>query len=72
MKIYDIKDIPDSSPRLFEIIQYAAKGWEQKDIAEAMHIEESTVKSHVVRAYRNYNAVNMTHLVGMCFRAGIL
>ena len=72
MKIYDIKDIPDSSPRLFEIIQYASQGYPYKQIAEFMGVKLRTIKNRTNIAYRNYNATGMIHLVSLCYKAGIL
>lgn len=72
MKKYDVKEIPDRAPRLFEIIRMAAQGYEYKEIAKEMWVAHSTVKSATFKAYRDYGAKNITELVSMCHKAGIL
>lgn len=40
-----------------------------RDLADALHISEKTVRSHITRIYAKVGAKNMAHLVLMCLGA---
>ncbi len=50
------------SKREKEIIKFVAKGYTNKEIAEALHISEQTVKCHLSRIYKKLGINNRLHL----------
>ncbi len=50
------------SKREREVIKYVAKGYTNREIAEALHISEQTVKCHLSRIYKKLGINNRLHL----------
>lgn len=60
------------SIRQLEIVDLAAKGLDNVEIGEELHISGDTVKTHLYRAYRQSGAKNRAHLVAMVLSAGMI
>lgn len=57
------------TPRQREILDLAADGLLNKQIAYKLDITVATVKAHVSEAIRRLRAANRTHAVAICLRA---
>ena len=48
-----------------EILEYMCKGYSNKEIADALHLKEQTVKNHIRYILLKMRAKNRTHAVVM-------
>jgi DNA-binding NarL/FixJ family response regulator len=55
--------------RELEVLDLVAKGWTNAEIAEALVISESTIKSHVKNILRKLGVRNRTQAVARHFRS---
>ena len=53
------------SHREEEILEYMCKGYTNKEIADALHLKEQTVKNHIRYILLKMGAKNRTHAVVM-------
>jgi DNA-binding CsgD family transcriptional regulator len=64
---------PDSlTPREREIYLMVARGLTNVEIADAVHIEESTVKTHVGRLFTKLNLSSRSGIIAHAYRVGAL
>lgn len=57
------KDLPKLSFRELEVLEHAAKGENNKEIAEKLFISEKTVKNHLTSIFRKINVKDRTQAV---------
>lgn len=55
-----------------EVLKYVAKGYSNKDIATAMNLSESTVKSHIYTLFRTLQADSRTECVTNAMKIGLI
>lgn len=60
------------SPREVEVLQYAAGGRSNREIAAELAISEETVKAHMKNVLAKLNANDRTHAVTIALRRGII
>ncbi len=53
-----------------EILSYVARGFGNKQIAQALHISEQTIKNHMTSILRKLDASDRTHAVVMALQSG--
>jgi len=58
------------SPREFEVLELIARGCKNLQIAQALAIEERTVRFHVENILDKFKVNNRTEAVGHAFRLG--
>ena len=58
------------SPRQLQILELAARGCANKEIAEALHLSEQTVKNHMTAILRKLGGNDRTHAVTMALAHG--
>ncbi len=63
---------PKLTPRELEVLELMAKGYRNKDIAEALVIAERTVKIHVGNVLNKLNTSNRTEAVAVAMQLGLL
>ena len=56
-------DLLDISRREKEVIQLALLDWSNKQIAEKLYIQESTVKKHLQNIYKKAQCMDRTELI---------
>ena len=54
--------------REIEVLELIAAGLGNREIAEALHLSEETVKTHVQRLLRKLRAMSRAHAVAIAFR----
>ena len=54
-----------------EVVAFAAEGLSNQDIAEALHISQSTAKTHVSRAMVKLAARDRAQLAAIAYRTGL-
>lgn len=60
------------TPRELEIIQFTAKGLEQKQIAEILGISFATVVSHKKKLFKKLGVHNVAEAIYEAFQMGLL
>lgn len=60
------------SPRELEILMLVADGLANREIGRALHISETTVKTHLVRMYAKLEVTERAAAVSMAYRRGLL
>lgn len=60
------------TPRQLEVLQLMVKGLSNKEIAEQLHLSETTVKSHVTAVLRKLGATDRTQAVVKALNEGIV
>ena len=60
------------SPREAEVMRWIADGSTNSQIAQALHVSEQTVKSHVKSIFAKLHAHDRTHAVALARRQGLL
>jgi DNA-binding NarL/FixJ family response regulator len=60
------------STREVEVLRFAANGYLDKEIAAAMDVEVSTVRTHWDRARGKLKAINRTHAVSLAMALGLI
>jgi DNA-binding NarL/FixJ family response regulator len=60
------------SPRLIEVIRYAANGRSNADIARLLYLAEDSVKTRFQRAYKVLGARDRSHAVAICLVRGLI
>lgn len=63
---------PSLSPREIEVLQLAAGGMENKQIARALGIGEATVKTHLSEAFQRLGATGRAEAVAIALREGLI
>ncbi|MBD2018953.1 response regulator transcription factor [Leptolyngbya sp. FACHB-36] len=63
---------PELTPREFEVLQQMASGNNNREIALALSISESTVKAHVSSLLTKLGVTDRTHAVVAALRRGII
>lgn len=58
------------SERERQVIALVAEGMDNDRIGRALHISPDTVKTHLARLYRRYEAHGRAHLVAIAIREG--
>ena len=51
------------------VVENLAKGWTNKEIANALHITEQTVKEHIKHIMRKTNSTTRTGILVQVFRS---
>lgn len=64
--------LPRFTPRELSILQLAAKGYTNVQIASTLHISKYTVAQHIAKMLHRTGASNRTDLVSRAYIAGIL
>jgi ATP/maltotriose-dependent transcriptional regulator MalT len=60
------------STREIEVLKLAAKGANNREIANQLYITQATVKSHLIRIYGKLNVADRTAAVTKALEKGIL
>jgi len=60
------------TPRETEILNYVARGYLNKQIAEVLTVSEQTVKNHITSILRKLNANARTHAVVIAIKKGLV
>lgn len=60
------------TPRELEILQFTAKGLEQKQIAEILGISYATVVSHKKKLFKKLGVHNVAEAIYEAFQMGLL
>ncbi|MBI2854706.1 MAG: response regulator transcription factor [Chloroflexi bacterium] len=60
------------SPREMQVLTLVAQGSSNKEIAEACHLSETTIKAHVRRILDKLDVKNRAQAVGLAIDAGLL
>jgi ATP/maltotriose-dependent transcriptional regulator MalT len=60
------------STREIEVLKLAAKGANNREIANQLYITQATVKSHLIRIYGKLNVADRTAAVTKALEQGIL
>jgi DNA-binding NarL/FixJ family response regulator len=68
----NIEYFPRCTPRELSILQLAAKGCTNVQIAASLHISKYTVAQHIAKMLRRTGAANRTHLISRAHTTGIL
>lgn len=70
----DLRKIePDAlTPREIDVLELAAEGHGNREIARQLHIGEATVKSHLVHIYRKLGVDDRTHAVTIAIQRGVI
>ncbi len=67
-----LKTFEELTPREVEVLQHLAKGMANKQIAEALHITEYTVKDHLKNILAKLRVADRTEAVTVALRRGII
>jgi DNA-binding NarL/FixJ family response regulator len=67
-----LKSSQELTPREVEILEHLAKGLANKQIAEALHITEYTVKDHLKNILAKLRVADRTEAVTVALRRGII
>ncbi len=67
-----LKSFEDLTPRELEVLQHLGKGLANKQIAEALHITEYTVKDHLKNILAKLRVSDRTEAVTVALRRGII
>jgi DNA-binding NarL/FixJ family response regulator len=67
-----LRTFEELTPREVEVLQHLAKGMANKQIAEALHITEYTVKDHLKNILAKLRVADRTEAVTMALRRGII
>jgi DNA-binding NarL/FixJ family response regulator len=60
------------TPRETEILDYMAKGYLNKQIAEALTVSEQTIKNHITSILRKLNVNARTQAVVVAIKKGLI
>lgn len=71
-KASDATYVEELSPRELQVMQHIAEGATNFQIAEALHVSEETIKSHVKSILGKLSARDRTHAVAIARRRGHL
>jgi DNA-binding NarL/FixJ family response regulator len=72
IKIPKIQMLEMFTERELEVLQQMAYGWRNEEVANILHISESTVKTHVHRILQKIGAEDRTQAVVYAIRNGIV
>jgi len=64
--------VTDLCPREIDVLRLIAEGYDNRRIAETLHISIHTVKGYRITAKQKMGALNCYHLVTLGFRSGVL
>jgi DNA-binding NarL/FixJ family response regulator len=67
-----LKTFEELTPREVEVLQHLSKGLANKQIAEALHITEYTVKDHLKNILAKLRVADRTEAVTVALRRGII
>jgi DNA-binding NarL/FixJ family response regulator len=67
-----LKSFEELTPREVEVLQHLAKGLANKQIGEALHITEYTVKDHLKNILAKLRVADRTEAVTVALRRGII
>ena len=67
-----LKSFEELTPREVEVLQHLAQGMANKQIAEALHITEYTVKDHLKNILAKLRVADRTEAVTVALRRGII
>src|SRR5512137_1139783 len=67
-----LRTFEELTPREVEVLQHLAKGMANKQIAEALHITEYTVKDHLKNILAKLRVADRTEAVTVALRRGII
>ena len=65
-------DSPDLTPREKEILQVMARGLSNDDIAEELHLAESTIRKHATNIYRKLGVDSAREAIAWAWQNGIM
>ena len=76
-RLFDVKDkekagVDDLCSRELEVLELAAQGMINKDIASQLCISEHTVRSHLANIFRKLGAETRTEAVSLAFKKGLI
>jgi two-component system nitrate/nitrite response regulator NarL len=67
-----VKQTPLLTPRQIEVLQLLCGGSTNKAIAEALHLSEKTVKTHITQIYRALNVANRMQASNVARLSGLI
>lgn len=67
-----LENLPYSSPKRFDILRYAARGYSYLEIARMCNKSYQTIKNEIYRVQHQAGAKNIAHLIHLAHEAGIL
>lgn len=65
-------DVPELSRRQTQILECLNEGMSNKQVSDALHISEHTVKFHLASLYRLLNVNNRTECLSAAMRVGLI
>lgn len=71
-KIDEITGIPELTERETEILEFVARGYSAKEVAQFVHIAPRTVERHIENVRLKIRARNRTHMVTEAIQLGLL
>ena len=71
-KTYSLSDLPDTSPRRYEMIILKSEGKTFKEIANIQGVSRATVQQAFTRMYSQYGCKNYLDLTIKCMQVGII
>ena len=60
------------TPREREVMIWVADGKTAWEISTILHLSEHTIRNHIENARKRLNAMNITHMVALALRGGII
>lgn len=60
------------TPREVEVVQLIAKGRQYPEIAEELHIELTTVKTHILNIKTRFEARNLQQVIAISVSRGLI
>jgi DNA-binding NarL/FixJ family response regulator len=71
-RLTELKSFEELTPREVEVLHHLAKGLANKQIADALHITEYTVKDHLKNILAKLRVADRTEAVTVALRRGII
>lgn len=68
----DLRALPDLSPRQVEILNLIAKGFSNREIADALGLSVDTVKDHLKKTFSRMGVATRAEAVSLALGAGLI